>query len=602
MDLRGWLSSVRLRALLFLSVLRAKGLQLYRRTISSPGLREPPPSEKRRDAVNETDSAISLGRVSFDLRLAGRQLRNDLRDDWFPDPLNYTDMLGGETLRRLIETNIESNGGQYVPGRRTLFNIPKTGFTLRYALETGLSDRALYHGLTSELIPHYDSLIPWNAFSHRFDHEGKRSSERYTFMNGIEAWKSFVGSTRSALTPSSYLVSTDVANFFEHIQLDRLRQRMQDLAPLVSESEEIRSRLAVHRDILFQFLNEWSYEPGRGLPQNRDASSFLANLYMRDIDLSMIEAGYKDTYFRYMDDIKIVCDDLFQARRALKELSTRLRELGLTLNSRKTVITAASDVKAIDECLDEGSDAIQQIDQLWRRRTRSAIFSLWPVLRDRVLQLIQEGKVDCREFRYCIRRIALLSRFRDLHFPASLYAPITTAICHAVATHPACTDQYVEYLASVDVGVAELAPVIEYLADPAKSIYTWQNYRLWLLLAQKELRDEQLLAAARHTLTTADTPARAGATVFLGVVGSDQDRLDVASRFSELTSFLGQRSALIALHEQPYPRIRDFVTTMRSDLHGVYRGLNKSSSRGTYFVAREDLRIELGGVEEASYA
>jgi hypothetical protein len=160
----------------------------------------------------------------------------------------------------------------------------------------------------------------------------------------------------------------------------------------------------------------------------------------------------------------------------------------------------------------------------------------------------------------------------------------------------------VEYLASVDVGVAELAPVIEYLADPSKSIYTWQNYRLWLLLAQKELQNEQLLAAARHTLSTDDTPARAGATVFLGVMGSDQDRLDVASRFSELTSFLGQRSALIALHEQPYPRIRDFVTTMRSDLHGVYRGLNKSSYRGTYFVAREDLRIELGGVEEFSYA
>ncbi|NNU43368.1 RNA-directed DNA polymerase [Ramlibacter montanisoli] len=284
--------------------------------------------------------------------------------------MNFSDMLTGDTLRRLVEANMEANGGEYVPGARTLFNIPKAGFTLRYALETGVTDRALYQGLASFLIPYYDKLIPWNSFSHRFDYESRRSSERYTFKNGIESWKHFVGSTRSALSPSSYLVSTDVANFFEHIQLQRLRQTMEELSPIVSDSPELQTRLRAHREVLFNFLDKWAYEPGRGLPQNRDASSFLANLYMREIDLSMIDAGYKDTYFRYMDDIKVVCEDLYQARRAIKDLSVRLRELGLSLNARKTEIVAASDITAVDACLDEGSEAIQQIDQLWRRKSR----------------------------------------------------------------------------------------------------------------------------------------------------------------------------------------------------------------------------------------
>jgi hypothetical protein len=205
-----------------------------------------------RTGGQRTHDAFTIGSVKLDIKFAARQLKNDLRDDWFPDPLNFNDMLTVGSLRTTIEANMAANDGRYVPGRRTLFNLPKPGFTLRYALETGLADRALYHGLAGYLLPVYDKLIPWNSFSHRFDYEKNRSSDRYTFKHGIESWKHFVGSARSALTPSSFLVTTDVANFFEHIQLDRLKEKMEELEPLaVSEPSQV-AIVRGYRELLFE--------------------------------------------------------------------------------------------------------------------------------------------------------------------------------------------------------------------------------------------------------------------------------------------------------------------------------------------------------------
>ena len=79
--------------------------------------------------------AIELGTVEFDESKLFKQLRNDLRDDWFPDPLNYRDMIDGGIVSSLMVRNFESNHGQYVPAPRTIYNVPKPNFTLRYALD-----------------------------------------------------------------------------------------------------------------------------------------------------------------------------------------------------------------------------------------------------------------------------------------------------------------------------------------------------------------------------------------------------------------------------------------------------------------------------------
>jgi hypothetical protein len=143
---------------------------------------------------------IEFGDVQFEAENLVKQLRSDLRDDWFPDPLGFADMADAESIARSITENFAHNQGRYIPHRRDLFNVPKPNFTLRYALETSLSDRALYHGLAIFLMPYYDRLIPWNSFSHRFDYEStaSRSPFRRPIRHGKTSWEVF--EARLALT------------------------------------------------------------------------------------------------------------------------------------------------------------------------------------------------------------------------------------------------------------------------------------------------------------------------------------------------------------------------------------------------------------------
>jgi hypothetical protein len=58
-----------------------------------------------------------------------------MKDDWFPDPLNFRDMIEGGILATQIVSNFEGNHGEYVPIKRSIYNLPKANFTLRYALK-----------------------------------------------------------------------------------------------------------------------------------------------------------------------------------------------------------------------------------------------------------------------------------------------------------------------------------------------------------------------------------------------------------------------------------------------------------------------------------
>jgi hypothetical protein len=104
---------------------------------------------------------VSLGTLTFDDDLLVKQLRGDMKDDWFTDPLLFKDMLNSGLLSKIISTNYSGNNGQYRASSRTLYNIPKPNFTLRYALETGLSDRFLYHALVLTC-PDFSSIHNWS--------------------------------------------------------------------------------------------------------------------------------------------------------------------------------------------------------------------------------------------------------------------------------------------------------------------------------------------------------------------------------------------------------------------------------------------------------
>jgi hypothetical protein len=78
---------------------------------------------------------IELGAFSPDIAEVVRQLKQDLKDDWYPDSLGYEDALKPDVAAELLTGCFQKNHGLYVPDDRTELNIPKKGFVLRYSLE-----------------------------------------------------------------------------------------------------------------------------------------------------------------------------------------------------------------------------------------------------------------------------------------------------------------------------------------------------------------------------------------------------------------------------------------------------------------------------------
>ena len=483
------------------------------------------------EANTQLPVTIDFGDVQLESEYLLGQLKNDMRDDWFPDPLGYSDMFDGHIVAERIAQNIAEHHGRYIPGNRDLFNVPKSNFTLRCALETSLCDRALYHGLTSYLMPFYDRLFYWGVFSHRYDYN--RAGRKSLFKRAVPAWKDSVGSVRSALGPNDYLLSTDLTNFYEHINLDTLHQTAVLLLPKIettaTEKGKIRSRI----ELLFDCLGPWSYQKTHGLPQNRDASSFLANLYLFPVDEQMRAKGYDNIYFRYMDDMKVVCRDHFHARRALKDLSLALRDVGLSVNPKKTQICEGSSTKEINEHLDDGFAELQYLDLLWNTKSREAILRCIPRLKDLTLRLIEGQRTQGREFRFCINRLEKLALCDDLYVPEEFFRDITSFMVDGLIDNPSSTDQFVGYLAAVTTSGSDLSRIAEHLRNADRALYSWQNYQLWSLLARKGYTDSKTLDYAAQLIAgSGDTATRAGATLYVGVKGDAGKKAVIASRFS----------------------------------------------------------------------
>jgi hypothetical protein len=517
---------------------------------------------------------VSLGTLTFDDDVVVKQLRADMKDDWFGDPLLFKDMLNCGLLNTIISANYSENNGQYRASARSLYNIPKPNLTLRYALETGLSDRFLYHALVSGLVPLYDPLLGPSVYSHRYDPEG--TNTKYLFKKGVGAWNDFIGSVGSTVKSGSFLLSTDLTNYFEAIDLVLLKNQLIGMVPELASDEKAKVRLMIN--LLFESLQQWTFNDARGIPQNRDASSFLANIYMVPVDREMKKYGYGNTYFRYMDDIKIVCETESEARLALKRLILVLRTLGLSVNAKKTVIINSTDKDQIGDCLQHVPTTVTFIDSVWKTNIPSKILGILPTLRDYTVSLVESGDFGSKAFRFCINRLYTVCMCPTLSIPADYFAPVTPKILDGLDVMPAATDQFAKYLRAAPTTQEQLERVADFLMDPVRSIYNWQNYQMWVVLTDKQYHSKPLSLFASHVVATKeDSPGRAGASLYLGSTGDASAKELVAKRFGTLSSFLGQRVALISLHELPFkPLIRDLVKPfLRRDLLGAYMEMKK---------------------------
>ena len=527
-------------------------------------------------------SEVNLGAISPNIPRLIQQLKNDLFDDWYPDPLGYEDLLKPDVAAKMLHDCFERHHGQFEPQKRVELNIPKKSFVLRYALETSFADRLYYQGLVAQIMPFYDALLPNSVLSHRYatDDAHKRG---HLFKKAIPQWTLFRQYVAQEANSKPVILITDLLNFFDNIRVDQilevLNANIKNLKVNGSEKSLLRRVIAE----LERCLRKWCYRDSHGLPQNRDASSFLANLAMLPIDRVMLERGYP--YYRYMDDIRIAASSRYEARSILQDLITELRKWSLNVNPSKTLILEPGNERYEQEL--NGSDIkLAHIDSLFNSKSLISIRRSFKPLQELVTSLVTTGDTQERKFRFCVGRLEKLARCSDLSIPDSFFSSMIDVCIEALDNQPFSSDQIIRLLKSAPTTNVQLRAIAELLTDHTKAIYDWQNFLIWQLLVYKGYRDETLLTTARERARNAQKIAdRAGAILYLGACGEEADKVSMAANFEALNAnYLLQRISLIAIHQLPFDGIveANVKPHILPGLVGTYRRIRKDYF-GKYF-------------------
>ena len=260
-----------------------------------------------------------------------------------------------KNIKRLSEKLLS---GEYLPQRGFKYYEPKSSGTQRTKTLLMIEDAIVYQAMANviaarnyELLAEHDDFV----FGSVLTPDTKLGVELINQDNPqfyfFRFWKSlflkFKDSVIKAIEQdnATHKFETDITGFFDSIPHYNL---LLTLSIHFGVEDEI-------LDLLSVCLNAWSgtkesSTPGVGIPQGPQPSYLLANLLLYPLDKQLISEAFK--YYRYMDDIKIYGYSESELRNVLVHIDNYLKGHGLSINSKKTGISAIDAAKE-DETVKE---------------------------------------------------------------------------------------------------------------------------------------------------------------------------------------------------------------------------------------------------------
>ena len=203
------------------------------------------------------------------------------------------------------------------------------------------TDAILLQSLVRALEPAVKQAAPSAAAYYSRSHSGPRvddvdESFPYPWW---ELWPAFQRRILEFSESHDFIVIADIANYFDTIPLNRLRNAVAGLShfeePLL--------------DLLFFLLEAFVWRPqyvphsNVGLPQiDFDAPRLLAYAYLFPID-RLLAHQTNGAFVRWMDDIDFGVHSKEEGKVALRALDEHLAQLGVRLNSAKTKLHSQKD-------------------------------------------------------------------------------------------------------------------------------------------------------------------------------------------------------------------------------------------------------------------
>jgi len=519
-----------------------------------------------------------------------QHLNQDMRDDWFTDTLQHKDLLSNkQSLHEVLYELLNEGNGQYIGSFRNVYNIPKKGLGIRYSLETDFYDRFIYQAICTFLIQFYDPLLSHRVLSHRFNKD--RKSEKYIFKSRIDLWQTFEGVTRTALSNNQSLLATDLINCYENITIETIRTAFERSIEHINTSGPNKVLIRNAVQTLCNLLSRWGYSERHGLPQNRDASSFIANVVLNDIDHEMVRLGYD--YYRYVDDIRVICPNTRVAKKALTELINQLRKVGMNINSGKTkILTQDSTANEVYEFFPTSDDRSLTIDNMWRSRSRRVIARSAKYIFQILKECIEEKQTQSRQFRFAVNRLIKLTDAGIFDIHATIATDLKALLISSLEDHAASTDQYCRLLGILDLNEQELNDIYNHLSDHERSVHSWQNFHLWLLLANRKYKSTNLITLATARIESDILqPEIAAIFIYLKCVDEAQILIDNISKFESAWPYYHQRNFLLACSDFDQNQLKPLISKLGPKLKWTGSRAKPYFTNGMPLVERDKIAM-----------
>lgn len=248
-----------------------------------------------------------------------------------------------------IEARVDAIIGKVLSGRYRaespiVYRMEKKFGICRHLMVPSPSDALVFQVLTDIL---HDTIIkaqPSKSAYYARDrhalalpHEHKEAGSYPWFI----LWPRFQKEIWNFSKSHRFLVTTDIANYFDAIGLRELRH----VISAIAKTKE------VYLDLLFALIEDLSWNPDylptshKGLPMiNIEAPRLLAHALLFEVDY-VLKKRTKGSFVRWMDDINFGVGDLSTANVILGEVNDVLKSRGLALNLAKTEIMTAKEAQ-----------------------------------------------------------------------------------------------------------------------------------------------------------------------------------------------------------------------------------------------------------------
>jgi len=295
---------------------------------------------------DELDAAFSASKLTEEWK---KRVRYQIRKQLVFDPIEYRDYNDKlSSIVRAVRKQILGGIYEVRPAKRYL--AEKSRGLCRQMTLVHPVDLLVLERLSRSVYFELKSKAPSkSAFFEPDDGKFIKGINQAEVKYGsFESWKRFQGAVFGFANENKYIVVTDVANFYDFINFQHLRN-------IVSSLADIRESLL---DLLIYVLNKLTWTPDFmpltqiGMPQiETSATRVLANAMLYEVD-KVCEHSAVSNYARFMDDMDIGVETIADAKKIVRDVDLTLQSRQLRLNASKTRILTQKEAYT-HFCIDE---------------------------------------------------------------------------------------------------------------------------------------------------------------------------------------------------------------------------------------------------------